>query len=256
MANVTFYVGRLAILICALFGTAAFPTTIVSVGNPDQNFQPGLLLNEQEALSVSWTQTSSYSSVSIFAPLGQGGANDANPVYAYLTDRVGIGTTQANEIAKSLVYFTPATDPTVQIFSGLTLGPGTYYLTLWSPIMAGGGWAFSTNPSTILDAGATVGANQYAYRYVGLDKLPYGFPYPPSGLYIPAGISVGLYPNEHLVFSVTGTAESVVPEPGSISLAVISVILLSGAVYKTRRLMHLKTGELEADLRKLPSHQG
>lgn len=44
-----------------------------------------------------------------------------------------------------------AADPSVQLFSGLTLGPGTYYLTLWSPIMAGGGWSFSTDPVTTVD---------------------------------------------------------------------------------------------------------
>jgi hypothetical protein len=145
--------------LCCSIACAA---TIASVGNPDPNFTPGLAVNEQEALSVSWTQTKSYAGISIYAPLGQGAANSANPVYAYLTDRVGVGTTTANQIAQSLVYFSPAADPTVQLFSGLTLGPGTYYLTLWSPVMAGGGWAFATDPTTILDIGATLGTSQYA----------------------------------------------------------------------------------------------
>ena len=234
LGSVLTYSGRLIVLIWALFGIIASAATIVSVGNPDPDFTPGLLLNEQEALSVSWTQTKSYTSVSIYAPLGQGAANDANPVYAYLTDRVGLGTTEANEIAKSVVYFSPATDPTVQLFSNLSLGPGTYYVTLWSPVMAGGGWAFATDPSVTLDEGVMVGASQYAYQYVGLDKLPFGFPSPPSGLYIPAGISIDTYPNEHLVFSVKGTATTAVPEPTSISRAGIAAVMLGLMLCKIR----------------------
>lgn len=231
------YCGRLILLAWSLLGSIS-AATIASVGNPNPNYIPGFGVNEQYALSVSWTQTKSYTDVSVYAPLGKGGANDSNPAYAYLTNRVGLGTTAANEIAKSVVYFSPAADPTIQLFNGLTLGPGSYYVTLWSPVMAGGGWSIATDPNISLDEGVTLGPNQYAYRYVGIDKNPFvfsGWPYPPSGLYIPETISVDSYPNDHLVFSVTGTEViTVAPEPHSISLTAISLTLLSLLVLKIR----------------------
>lgn len=222
---------RSLVLIGMLFCSVASATTIASVGNP-ANFIPGLAVSEQEALSVSWTQTESYTGVSIYAPLGKGAANDANSVYAYLTNQVGLGTTAANQIAQSVVYFSAALDPTVQLFSGLTLGPGTYYLTVWSPTMAGGGWEFATDPTDTLDRGVTVGASQYAYQFVGLDNSWSGGP---SGLYIPETISIDTYPNEHLVFSVLGTDATAVPEPQSILLAGISLASLGFLWFKTRR---------------------
>jgi len=221
------------VLVGTLCCGIASATTIASVGNPDPNFTPGLLVNEQEALSVSWTQTKSYTGVSISAPLGQGSADNANPVFGYLTNRVGVGTTPANQIAQSVVYFSPAANPTVQVFSDLTLGAGTYYLTLWSPLMAGGGWAFATDPAITVDAGARVGLSRYAYQYVGLDKNP--FTGGPSGLYIPETIYADTYPNEHLVFTVTGTDATAIPEPQSTSLLAIFIASLSLFRFKSRR---------------------
>lgn len=225
----------MTVLISALFGTMLPAATIASVGNPDRNFTSGLSANEQEALSVSWTQARSYTNVSIYAPLPTAGANDSNPVYAYITSRSGFGTTETDEIARSLVYFSPAADPSVQLFSGLILGPGTYYLTLWSPIMAGGGWLFSSDPVTTLDEGVTIGASRYSYQYVGLDRLPWSYPYPPSGLYMPETIVGDLWPNEHLVFSVTGTEATAAPEPQTIFLSGVSAALLSVLVRAKRR---------------------
>jgi hypothetical protein len=224
------------VMTCALFGSFVSATTIASVGKPDPSFPWGFLVNEQEALSVSWTQANSYTNVSIYAPLPTSGANDSNPVYAYLTSRSGSGTTQADEIARSLVYFSTAPDPTVQLFSGLTLGPGTYYLTLWSPTMAGGGWSAYTDPVTSLDQGVSIGASRESYRYVGLDSLPWGYPYPPSGLYIPEAIfRDDLWNNEHLGFSLVAVEVSAAPEPQTVWLTGVSAALLCGLVRMKRK---------------------
>lgn len=222
---------NLSVFAVLLFaGAAAQATTIVSVGNPDPNFTPGLLVGEQEAISVSWTATNAYTNVSIYAPLGQGAANDANPVYAYLTTRNGMGTTKADEIATSIVYFTSAPDPTVRVFAGLNLGPGTYYLSLWSPVMAGGGWQFSLGPSIVLDDGVSLGDDQAASRYVGLDKLFNGnFAEPLPNFYVPASFYGGFQLlNEHMVFNVESEgAFSTTPEPKSIYLLGIPLIALA-----------------------------
>lgn len=92
-----------ALMVFVLLSGAVSANTVVSVGNPDLNFETGLQLNEQEALSVSWTTTQAYRNVSISVPLGQGSATYANPVYAFLTNQLGAGTTEANEIARSTV---------------------------------------------------------------------------------------------------------------------------------------------------------
>lgn len=183
---------------------------------------------------MSWTATRSYQDVSVYVPLGQGAATYANPVYAYLTTRIGGGTTKADEIATSVTYFTPAADPTVQVFSGLTLTPGTYYLTLWSPVLAGGGWEFATEPNVLTDSGVTLGASQTAYRYIGLDrKFGQDFWNPPSDLYIPASGFFPLYSNESLVFDVeAGVDHSATPEPASfdlLGLAALAGISIYGA---------------------------
>src|SRR5271156_811648 len=90
---------------------------------------------------ISWTQTGSYTDVTISAFLSSLGGSDGTGT-VYLTDQIGPGTTVANQIAETTVSglaFGPATATTV--FSGLDLGPGTYYLVTANNLGGGGlGW--------------------------------------------------------------------------------------------------------------------
>lgn len=200
-------------------------TTIVSVGNPDLNFVPGLGVTEHQMLSVSWTAEKAYQNVSISAPLVQ--ADMVNPLYAYLTTTIGPGTTETNQIAASTVHFAPASNPTVQLFSGLSLNPGTYYLTLWSPT-AGGGWEFSQSPTIVNDSGVTIGSSQFLILAFGS-----------QGQYIPSLRPVNLYPGTDLVFDVTGEdlevgTPTVAPEPSVLCLLALGLIGFGSAAMRMR----------------------
>lgn len=85
---------------------------------------------------AAWSQTDLYSNVSVKAELdGNGTAINGT---AYLMTQVGPGTTTANQIASAdfAVTALPFGPDLTTLFTGLTLGPGTYYLI----ITASGGW--------------------------------------------------------------------------------------------------------------------
>lgn len=222
------------VLICAMFGTIASAATIVSVDSPDRDFPTGLPADIHEALSVSWTQTYGYTNVNISAAITQGVASYINPVYAYLTNSVGPGTTEGNEIATTLVYPSTRADPTVQLFSGLTLGPGTYYLTLWSPLRGGVGWLFSSNPPTpTLEDEATLGESRYSNGYFATDNYDVSEARA-LGIYIPSAPFVTWTSNRSFLFSVTGAEGlAAAPEPSTYGLIGLS---LAGAAVLRKRL--------------------
>ncbi len=84
-----------------------------------------------QILMASWTSSVAFENVSIFAELGAD--NSSASLTAFLTNAVGPGTTDANQIA-SVTLTPPFLDsPGVLLFSGLSLGPGTYFLVLSGP---------------------------------------------------------------------------------------------------------------------------
>jgi hypothetical protein len=177
------------------FPQIANANTIVSVQgdvNFYSTFQSGLP-PEPIALEVSWSQTNTYGDVSIFADLNGFGGSGAG--IAYLTTALGPGTTAANEAAAPDNFTFPNSQQDVQLFSGLNLGPGTYYLTVYGT----GGWGLSQNPSTTTvteDTGAALGQ-----------------PYDSDDLTFPTFIPAADYATPIaccLVFAVDGTP---VPEP-------------------------------------------
>jgi len=104
--------------------------------------------------AAAWSQTGTYTNVSIVIaadPGGDGIHNHTASGTAYLTTQVGAGTTVANEVARASysvtgVAFSPGL---VTLFTGLTLGPGTYYLVV-DPQNGGGWevWDFGITPTT------------------------------------------------------------------------------------------------------------
>ena len=85
------------------------------------NFSPGLSFS----LSKSFQNVAISLSMSAFPHSG-------TTATAYLTTRIGPGTTSANEVASTRFTFPTGIDyvsPDIMLFTGLTLAPNTYYVT-------------------------------------------------------------------------------------------------------------------------------
>ena len=120
---------RLFILAALLLGKAAFASTIVT-----SIFSSGSDSSEQGLLAVSWTQTDTYTNVSIGANLAVENGNPSEEATgtAYLMTQIGPGATTMKEIASDPigVFGNPGLNSITNLFSSLTLGPGTYYLVI------------------------------------------------------------------------------------------------------------------------------
>ena len=171
----------------------------------------GYAINEGgQTLGVSWTQSDSFSNVSIFATLTAGPTAGT----AYLTNQIGAGTTAANEIASTSFTF-PSSATEIQLFSGLTLTSGTYYLTIVANTSGGGaGWVSSSGPSDVTTApGVTINSD-----YVTQSPASY----PPASTFFEQDFE--------LLYRVTG-----VPEPSSIALLLAGGGMVVRMARKRRR---------------------
>jgi PEP-CTERM motif len=165
---------------------------------------------------ISWTQTGSYKDVTISAFLSSlGGSNGTGTIY--LTDQVGPGTTVANQIAETTVSGLASEPATATaLFSGLDLGPGTYYLITASNLGGGGlGWNFYTGAAAIPGISGTNNFDEFAEGEAG---------YPPASSFFTVGTN-------KLDFQVTGDIAAT-PEPSSLILLGTG---LFGIVGTTRR---------------------
>lgn len=117
----------------ALVAPLCSAATIAAVDSP-QSYQRGLIAPGIGTYSLGWSQLDTYENVVIRVDIRElvdqvayGGS-----IAAFLTDQVGAGTTQlANELAPdAIVPFTPGHAGLLTVFSGLTLGPGNYYVTI------------------------------------------------------------------------------------------------------------------------------
>jgi hypothetical protein len=127
---------------------------------------------------------------------------------AYLTTRIGRGTTTADEIAHTQ-FTVPAELPVcspascgamVTLFSGLSLGPGNYFVTM-SPIATSigeVGWFPALNPTVLVDAGVSEGTSfiassvasyppASAFQVYTIQISP---PFPPATVDVAMNISV------------------------------------------------------------------
>lgn len=193
---------KYGILITGLLAQAlaalANPITIVSVSGTG---------NGQEILSSAfgetWTQTGTYTNVTITAFLN-GGVAEPEMGIAYLVDQIGPGATSANEVTAPFTVTTPAgSHDYVTLFSNLTLGPGTYDLILDGSEFAGPtGWSNTEGPSFTLDSG--VGN----IKKLSISGTQAGF----------APASTFAESSDALFFTVTGTPQvaAATPEPGTL----------------------------------------
>jgi hypothetical protein len=171
-----------AALLSASYSSAA---TIISYTGPSGG--SASMENGATTRAVSWIQSDPFANVSINAVIScaQGGT-------AYLTTQIGPGTSVANQIASAPFPSTPAFTDT-NLFSGLTLPAGTYYLVI--NVNTAGGWDTTSSATTTTAPG--VSGNGF---YVNADTNAY----PPAETYSANSII--------LLYSVTGT---LVPEPST-----------------------------------------
>jgi PEP-CTERM motif len=164
-----------------------------------------------------WSLTGTYTNVTITAEIDPGSGSGQSGT-AFLMTQIGPGTTVADQIATA-TFTASGSSFTAQLntlFTGLTLGPGNYYLVLSSPV--GLGWE-----------DAMAGATTTTAPDVSLLSLNSTFPNPPDALYAPASdFSSPLGNNPE--FTVTGTPASAVPEPGSLALLCTALLGLGGTV--------------------------
>jgi hypothetical protein len=173
-----------------------------------------------QMLAVSWTQTSTFTDVIIQALIFSNNPNFDEGT-AWLTQSIGPGTSPGSELAQTAVTFPVFGAPTT-LFSGVTLGPGTWYLILSSPVKALNlGW-WNGNGTPVTGAGVTMGETLLTAAQFANDA------------YAPGSNFIGSYPS--LAFSVTGTeVPTTVPEPASLMLTGCGLLGLARAAHRRAR---------------------
>jgi len=152
-------------------------------------------------LAVSWTQTGTFDDVTIAAALESGLPLQATGT-AYLSNKLGTGAGGGN-VLDTFAVSTNNNDPglLITLFTGLTLGPGTYYLS----INDGSGlyWVEAGSPVRTLASGVTEGSNFKSSGAIGTPPISTNFVD---------------YTSAHPLFEVSGTpvGSAATPEPSTI----------------------------------------
>lgn len=192
--------------------SAGLAQTIVAVPGPYLS-APG-----NTAQATSWTASRAYTNVTITADV----FNSTFVISgASLTTQIGPGATSAQQIATTTVP--PVFGGTATLFTGLNLGPGTYYLVLMfnSGQFSSGAWQVQASASPItLGTGVTLGPS-----LVG----PFSsFPsYGPSASFSGLSSTGFLNDGDRFMFSVTGDAVSS-PTASPVGTPALSVWGLGG----------------------------
>ncbi len=186
--------------------------------------------------AVHWLSTLPFEDVSITADLYAvpGRTGEAT---AYLTTRLGPGTTVADEVARATVALTAfdAADHTVALFSGLSLAAGEYFLVV-TPGATNGLWEASApndftgrffphpNPPN-----GTISVPGFpAFQFVALSSAPApADPFGPARPFTPLNFAFGT-----MHFAVNGRLAQdplppSVPEPGMLALLLVGGLALA-----------------------------
>lgn len=205
-------------------GTAT-AATVVAVGSPDGNsFRIGGPNSQVE--TIAWTQAGSFTGVTVAATIGalDGSMHNVN---AYLTSAIGAGAgapiATANVTVASFTgeaAFTPVT-----LFSGLSLGAGSYYLTLFNSDTSGNvNTRWATGTMTTFGTGVSSAGEYFTNLNNGVPNT--------SSPWRSTFITSSLYSN---LFSVTGAA---VPESAQWALLLTGFAVI-GTVARRRRAVGL-----------------
>ncbi|MBS1826130.1 MAG: hypothetical protein JST93_12480 [Acidobacteria bacterium] len=128
---------------------------------PTDVYGRALIAEGTGVYSAGWSQTGSYTNVSIRMALKDfGDVPEAGTVQAFLTNQIGAGTTQAaNEVvAPVTVAFAAGHEGMLTLFTGLSLGPGNYYVTM-TRVPSEVTFALVgevSSPSPVLDTGVAI----------------------------------------------------------------------------------------------------
>lgn len=152
--------GAGVLAVAALAGAASGGPLIAPVGNPSN----ASLVHSGQYNMVEFTLSDDYMNVDIDAALA---AESATSGTAYLMTAFGAGTTAADEVASTNFDFTIVGDLNTELgwtdlFSGLSLSAGTYYLVMASDDASGGGIQLNPSATYATDPNASVGSMYYA----------------------------------------------------------------------------------------------
>jgi hypothetical protein len=143
------------VLLCTFLSLPAW-AGLITVGTADPGSVGALSADSSDVLAAAWYLPGSYSSVGIsiqFEDLFGGGTFSA-----YLMDGIG---PQADPLANEIENTTFTAGPdlaTVQLWQGLVLDPGFYYLVVGTTdANSFGGWGATTNPTVTLAPGVMQG---------------------------------------------------------------------------------------------------
>jgi len=226
-------VKELALLLVVLLflSTNAGATTIFSVSGLYQGVSSGVVLGGlfETVVAQSWTMSTGFSGVSISVPLSAGLTGEPALIKAFLVNQIGPGTTVANQVASSSFSvsnseFAPAQ---TTIFSGLDLGPGTYYLVLTgfpqTPTNDQGDWHDSGGDGT---ATVTFGPGVTTPGWFGTTTTPQ------TGVDLSYAPASTFRNNSDPFFGfVTGPfidVDANTPEPSSLSMFIVAFMALAG----------------------------
>jgi hypothetical protein len=219
-----------------LMTAAAVPAT---AGNIVTTSPPGHVSCCSDLVAYeSWTQSVTYTGVTITANLWDRSALAAATGTAYLMTQVGPGTTSANEFggnAHFSINIGNLTTTPITLFSGLTLSPGTYFLVI-SQLQSSLVWdAGTTFPnSVVLGTGVTQAVNPFGAAAAEA-------PYAPASIF-------SLTQGNSAIFSVTGDLAASVPEPANTFVVLAALGSLVMALPRNRRQRaHAQTAKPASD---------
>jgi hypothetical protein len=197
------------LMLALLVAIPTWATLIVEVPGPSTGG------SGNRVFATSWTQTGTYNNVSISADLSAIGTPGVTAT-AWLTTDIGSGATIADQVATTTVTSN-------NLFSGLTLGPDTYFLVI--SIESGvvpAFWSSAFSPVPTTAANVTIGASYFGDFNV--------FPaFGPSGDLVAASSTQFLYRVE----SIADPAE--IPEPATLSLLGVAMVFMAAAHVRSRK---------------------